>query len=134
MANVYFQNNISDLNSMWYESHRKLIQRITSELGCSEREDELVEKFIGKPIKIKKQRDQAMPKKPKSSFLYFCDEFRNEVKNSNPDFKIGEIMKELGSRWKLCKEKDKYNKLAEDARVEYEDDLEEYKANNYYDD
>ena len=94
----------------------------------------MVEKFIGKPIKIKKQRDQAMPKKPKSSFLYFCDEFRNEVKNSNPDFKIGDIMKELGNRWKACEEKDKYNKLAEDARIEYEDDLEEYKANNYYDD
>ena len=133
MAGVFFQNNTCDINSIWYESHKLLIKRIVAELNVSDREDELIDKFIGKPIKIKKQRDELYPKRPKTSFLFFCDEHRDIVKKNKPNLKLGDTMKELGILWKECCDKSKYSELSDNAKIEYEDNLETYKINNYYD-
>ena len=132
MANTYFHNAVSDLNTLWYDSHCKLVRRITSELGCPDKEDELIEKFLGKQVKIKKQRDKDMPKRPKSSFLFYCDEHRTSVKKDgqNPS----EVMKILGKQWKQLEDKSKYIQLAENAKDEYDNLVEEYKSNNYYED
>ena len=132
MANTYFHNAVSDLNSLWFDSHCKLIRRITSELGCSEKEDLLIEKFLGKLVKIKKQRDKNMPKRPKSSFLYYCDEHRSlvKIKSKAPT----DVMKILGKQWGELEDKSKYIEMAKNAKVEYENSIEEYKSNNYYED
>ena len=37
--------------------------------------------------------------KPKTGFQFFCDEFRPKSKEKPPDFKLGDIMKELGKIW-----------------------------------
>ena len=132
MASNFFQNNVVDLNAMWYNSHKKLIKRVLSELDASDRQEELISKFLADPLKIKKQKDPLMPKRPKSSFLYFCDEFRTEIKKKNPKFKMGDVMKELGQKWAICKDKSKYIKLSTDAKSDYADKLEEYNLNNCY--
>ena len=61
MASNFFLNNVLDLNQMWYSSHKKLIKRIATELNQLDRYEELVEKFLGTQLKIKKQRDPLMP-------------------------------------------------------------------------
>ena len=130
MAQV-FQNNRIDFNELWYNSHKSLIKKIASELGASDKQDELIEKYLGKPLKIKKQKDPLRPTKPKSSFLYFCDKHRSKVRQKNPNMKMGEVMKQLGDMWKNCKKKEPFEKLATKAREEYEEKLEEYNLNNF---
>ena len=132
MASNFFQNNTVDLNKMWYNSHKKLIKRVLTETGELDKFDELVQKFLGEELKIKKQRDPLMPKRPKSSFLYFCDKHKSQVMKKNPKFKMGEVMKELGNMWKNCKDKEPYNKMSSQAKLDYEENMEEYNNNNCY--
>ena len=132
MASNFFQNNVVDLNNMWYNSHKKLIKRVLAEVDASDRQDEIIKKFLAEPLKIKKQKDPLMPKRPKSSFLYFCDAHREDVRKKNSKLSMGEVMKELGKMWKDCKDTSKYIKLATDAKQDYEERLEEYNSNNYY--
>ncbi len=40
----------------------------------------------------KKKKDPNAPKKPKSSFMYFSNAKRAEVKTANPDASFGEIV------------------------------------------
>ena len=132
MASNFFQNNTLDLNQMWFTSHKKLIRRVLTETGQLEKYDELVLKFLGNQLKIKKQRDPLMPKRPKSSFLYFCDTHRNEVRKENPKYKMGDIMKHLGKMWRECTDKEAYSKMSEEAKTNYEENMEEYHNNNCY--
>ena len=133
MASNFFQNNVVDLNTLWWKSHEKLIKRVASELGASDKQDELINKFIGSQLKIKKQKDPLMPKRSKSSFLFFCDEHRSKIRKENPELKMGEVMKQLGKMWSNCNDKDKYKAIANIAKQEYESAIEEYTENNYYD-
>ena len=41
-------------------------------------------------------------------------------------------MQELGKMWKECTEVEKYQKLATDAKKNYEEKIEDYNLNNYY--
>jgi len=132
MASNFFQNNTLDLNQMWFTSHKKLIKRVLTETGQLDKYEELVLKFLGDQLKIKKQRDPLMPKRPKSSFLYFCDTHRNEVRNEHPTYKMGEVMKELGKMWRECKDKEQYNKMSSEAKINYQENMEEYNNNNCY--
>jgi hypothetical protein len=121
-----------DLNQLWYASHVKLLKQITRELNVQDRQDELIDKFIGDRLKIKKRRDPNKPKRPLSSFLYFCNDYRDKVRSENPDLKMGGVMKELGKLWKNLdnENKDKFIKLAENAKSQYEDQLEQYNLVN----
>jgi len=58
-----------------------------------------------KTRKVKKER--TGPKRPKSSYLYFCDKMREVVKQDNPEMGGKEITIELGARWKALTEDDK---------------------------
>ena len=135
MASNFFQNNVVDLNNMWYNSHSKLVKRITQELGCPDRAEELIEKFLAKPLKIKKQKDPNLPKKPNTSFILYCNDHRKKVMNKNPKLKMGGVMKELSAMWKKCSESEvqKYKDLADKAKQEYQEKMEEYEENNCYD-
>jgi hypothetical protein len=132
MSTLFFNNNTMDLNQLWYASHVKLLKQITRELNVQDRQDELIDKFIGDRLKIKKRRDPNKPKRPLSSFLYFCNDYRDKVRSENPDLKMGGVMKELGKLWKNLdnENKDKFIKLAENAKSQYEDQLEQYNLVN----
>jgi hypothetical protein len=133
MASNFFQNNTVDLNDLWYNSHKKLIKRVLAEVDASDRQDEIIAKFISKPLKIKKQRDPLMPKRSKSSFLYFCDEHRTQIRNDDKTLSMGDVMKALGKLWATCENKDKYEKMSKEAKQDYEERMEEYNDNNCYD-
>jgi hypothetical protein len=133
MASNFFQNNTVDLNELWYSSHKKLIKRVLSEVDALDRQDEIIEKFLSKQLKIKKQKDPLMPKRPKSSFLYFCDEHRQQIRNTDNTLSMGGVMKELGKLWATCEDKEKFELLSKEAKQDYQDRMEEYNDNNCYD-
>ncbi len=133
MASNFFQNNTVDLNELWYSSHKKLIKRVLSEVDALDRQDEIIEKYLSKPLKIKKHRDPLMPKRSKSSFLYFCDEHRDKVRSLDKTLSMGGVMKELGKMWRECECKDTYVQMSKDAKQDYQDRMEEYNDNNCYD-
>ena len=67
------------------------------------------------------------PKKPKSSFLFFCADKRAEVVKDNPDMSTADIQKELGRLWKQIRagsdEKRKYERMNSDAYQKYHEAL-----------
>jgi hypothetical protein len=67
------------------------------------------------------------PKRSKSAYLYFCEDFRNQIKDKNPELKSTEITSELGRLWnelKLDKSRvstlAKYEKLASEDKSRYD--------------
>ena len=135
MANVVFHNNTVSINDVWYESHTQLVRMVALELGASpEKIDELLEKFVGNKQKMKAQKNPFQPKKPKSSYFYFCDDFRPKLienfhkKHPNKKVSIADIAKQLGKQWKELKDKNKkkYQAQAEEDKKRYEKDLEEF--------
>jgi hypothetical protein len=68
-------------------------------------------------------------KKPKSAYLFFCVEERENVKNDG--FESGEILVELGKRWTELtnSEKEKYVKMAEEDKQRYTNELNGIKVN-----
>ena len=53
----------------------------------------------GKTKKPKRSKDLNAPKRSMTSYFLFMCEKRGEVKNTNPNFKEGDIAKELGKMW-----------------------------------
>ena len=49
----------------------------------------------GKAKKPKRSKDPNAPKRPMTAYFLFMGKKRAEVKNANPDFKAGDIAKEL---------------------------------------
>jgi hypothetical protein len=132
MSSLSFNNSTIDLNGLWFNSHVKLIKNITRELNVQDRQDELIAKFLGDKMKIKKRKDPNLPKKPLSSFLFFCNEHRNNVRIKNPDMKMGDVMKKLGEMWGKAskKEKEKFTKLGEKAKEAYSEQMEQFNLEN----
>ena len=133
MESLKFHNNTCNINNIWYNSHRTLIELVAAELGCFDKVDHLVETFLGKETKFKKHKDKNQPKKPKTAFLFFCDEYRSIIKSENPDNKMSNIMKLLGNKWKTClsdKEKEKYFKQYNEAKLKYTELLDTYNSNH----
>lgn len=128
MDSLNFYNNTVTINDLWYDSHRSLIERVATELDQTDKINLLVDKFLGKSLKLKKFKDPNKPKRAKTSYLYFCQEMRPTVKSKNPDLKLGGVMKELGKMWgKLSdKEKEKYEELYQEDKIRYEEEIEEY--------
>ena len=74
----------------------------------------------------KKNLDKSGPKRAKSAYLCFCDEYRSIIKDENPEMKATEITSELGSRWNALKsdssrknELTKYENLALSDKERY---------------
>ena len=89
--------------------------------------DEYVQKYLGNKLKIKKIKDPLKPKKPKTAYMYFCDELRPEV-SKDKSLKLGEIMKILGKKWNNLSDekKKKYIELNKNDRIRYEEENDEY--------
>ena len=73
-----------------------------------------------------KLKDPDKPKRAKTSFLYFCDEERPKVMSEYPELKLGQVMKELGKRWKAVTDKSKYELMHKKDKERYIEQMEEY--------
>ena len=54
MSSLEYYNNLVGMNEMFYESHKRVIERICLELGVEDRVDELIEKYLDNKFKIAK--------------------------------------------------------------------------------
>uniref|UniRef100_A0A5K3EGY3 HMG box domain-containing protein n=1 Tax=Mesocestoides corti TaxID=53468 RepID=A0A5K3EGY3_MESCO len=69
-----------------------------------------------------------------SDFSRKCAErwkFRGKIRDEHPDWKVGDIAKELGRRWEECTEKAKYDTLAQQDKQRYEEDMNKYRQGVY---
>jgi hypothetical protein len=92
-------------------------------------EEELSEKLSSQ----KKKKDPNAPKRGKSSYMFFCQEYRAKVKEELDDPKPTDVTAELGRRWnelktdkKKKKEFEKFEKMAADDKERYKAEMEEY--------
>merc|ERR1712030_225574 len=78
--------------------------------------------------KGKKEKDPNKPKRPLSGYFLFMGDERAKVKEEHPDWKTGDIGKELGKRWNNldATRKKKYTDQAAKGKAQYEKDMEEY--------
>lgn len=115
-------NSICDIVKTLQQSYEQLIKDVCHELGEDEKAEVLIEKYTNKAVTkaLKPQKNPNRLKKSKSSFLYFCEEKRQELMEKNPGMKMGEMSKELGTLWKKTKDKGKWEKMAEKAKLEYQ--------------
>jgi hypothetical protein len=83
-----------------------------------------------KEKKEKKEKDPNAPKRPMGAYFLFSGDMRAKVKADNPDMKITEIAKTIGEMWAKAsdKEKEKYNKKADEAKKVYEKEKAAYEA------
>jgi hypothetical protein len=91
----------------------------------------LIDESLSKNNK-KKDKDPLKPKKNLSAFMFFCNNYRNEVKNANKGASLGEVSKMLGSIWQELESDDKlpFEKQANEDKLRYKKEMEEYNSNN----
>ena len=126
-----FHNNTASLNDLWFESHASIIKMVAMELGGAEKIPELLEKYLGPKMKIKAPKDPDRPKRPKTSYFYYCDQFRPaliEAQRKKGKVQIGNIAKSLGKSWaKLTiKQKKPFHTSAEKDKERYINEIGEY--------
>ncbi len=131
-SNMMFHNNTVSLYDNWYESHASLLRSVCLELGKQDEIEAMMERFLGEKLKMKFKKNSNLPKKPKSAYFFFCDDARppllEKAKKKGKKVVIGDIAKELGTKWKALtdKKKEKYVKLNKGDKVRYENEMVEY--------
>ena len=131
MANIVFNNNTCCLNDLFYDSHAQLLRMVALELGAEDKLEYLQEKFLGKKMKIKKQKNPYAPKKAKTSYFFFCDEHRTNLiskykkqnKGKQDKNMMGNVAKQLGELWSKCKDKERYVIMSTKDKERYESEM-----------
>jgi len=80
------------------------------------------------PRKKKQKKDKNAPKRPRSAYILFCSDKRDEVKKKYPDESITDIAKRLGKLWGKTSDSDKkkFEKEAEKDKERYEKEMKKY--------
>lgn len=83
-----------------------------------------------------KKKDPNAPKQPSNAYLFYTQENRKRVKEDNPELTPTEITKLLAKEWNQIKKDDngkfkdkkaeKYYKLAEKAKKQYQSEMDNY--------
>lgn len=132
MSALMFHNDTANLNNLWYDSHATLLKAVCLELGHSDKLDEMMEKFLGKKMKMKTYKNPNKPKRPKSAYFFFCDDKRpallEKAKKKHAKVNIAEVSQELSKLWKACSEsrRQKYVKLNEADKKRYESEMQKF--------
>ncbi|KAE9258329.1 hypothetical protein PF002_g233 [Phytophthora fragariae] len=76
----------------------------------------------------RKKKDPNAPKRALSAYFFFCNEIRQEVRDENK--RITEIATLLAERWRALPDKKrvKYQKMNEEAKVKYAQQMDVYNA------
>lgn len=93
-----------------------------------EKEDYVPDVSFENSKPARKKKDPNAPKRALSAYFFFCNEIRDAVRAENPNKKITEIATLLAERWRALPDKKrvKYQKMHEEAKVKYQDAMEEY--------
>ena len=129
-----FYNNTVEYNNLRYESHKRIIELIAIDLGHGDKVDELVDKFLGQPLKFKKRKDPNLTKKQLSAYIYYCASEREKIKKKFPDMKMTQISKELGKSWFKLPESKKVPFMAmhDKDRERYSEEMELYEQESIF--
>lgn len=86
-----------------------------------------VESLLG-TVKVKRKKDPSAPKRPTSSYLFFCADARPVVKSKHPDMENVEVTKKLGELWRALsdKKKEPYVKKAQKDKERYTREMASY--------
>tara|TARA_B110000483_G_C17665026_1_gene339553 strand:- start:58 stop:465 length:408 start_codon:yes stop_codon:yes gene_type:complete len=131
MTSLTFHNDTASINHLWYESHKNILANVCIQLGQSDKIEEMTNKLLGEKMKMKILKDPNKPKRPKSSYLFFCDKHRPALMKKmrkKGEVKLGDIAKKLGAAWKNISEKEKAVFIGQSvkAKTEYEEAMEKY--------
>ena len=101
---------------------------LTSIMDSWANEKSTVLKMISNGAVTHKRKDPNAPKKWCSSYIWFCRDVRNTVKEDNPDMKATEVLKEMGNMWRNLsdKKKAKYQKEADKDKARYLEEMKGY--------
>jgi high mobility group protein B2 len=146
MATKSVPKNIQPILSAITDYIVKIVVDVTNEDDIEENLRQVMEDNKDDLIKIiknnmptqkdssaKKVKDSDAPKRCKSSYIYFCVEKRDKIKNDNPDMSAKEIIKELGRVWRedvSDKDKERYTKMSVDDKSRYENEMKDYTPSN----
>jgi tRNA U34 5-carboxymethylaminomethyl modifying enzyme MnmG/GidA len=80
--------------------------------------------------KKKAKKDPNAPKGAKGAYMYFSQEYREQLKQDNPDMTFGEIGKALGEKWKVISadEKAKFEEMAKKDKERFKREMTDFKA------
>ena len=93
-----YHNNLKDIFDTLNKSHEDLIRIVCTELGKDDKADEIVKKLMSTNYsKVKSIKDPNRIKRPKTSYMFFCEEKRKSVHENNPGKQLGDISKILGT-------------------------------------
>ena len=69
----------------------------------------------------RKHKRPSSVKRPSSAYMHFCKAERSSIAKAHPDWKVTDIGRELGKRWRSMSEADKkqYEAAAERDRSRY---------------
>jgi hypothetical protein len=78
----------------------------------------------------RKKKDPNAPKRALSAYFFFCNEVRDQIRAENPEKKITEIAPLLAEKWRDLPEKKraKYQKMHEEAKVKYQEEMDAYNS------
>ena len=107
---------IEGLKKLWTEKKEKFEEKMKKE----------VDEALPKSKKSKKPKNA--PKNPKSAYIFYCQDERENVKTEMPDLSAKEILKELGGRWQGTSEETraKYQEMAKDDKERYNEEMKNY--------
>ena len=119
-----YHNNLTSVLKTLQKSHEAVIRSVCDELNVDDtKADELVAKLLDTSFSsVKPKKDPNRVKKPKSAYLFFCDDKRAGVQAKNPGKKMGDISKVLGELWGNISDKDraKFQAMHEKDKDRYE--------------
>jgi len=77
----------------------------------------------------KRTKDPNAPKRSLSAFFWFSNDERARIKSLNPEYRIGDVAKELGRLWAQIDPsvKQKYEAMSERDKARYEREMSAYK-------
>jgi hypothetical protein len=132
MSNIEYHNYFVGITGLINESHEILIENICKELSCPDKVDHLKQKFIGEAIKLKKKKNEDFPKRPRSAYLFFCQDHRDKIKSDDPKLSMTDMSKKLGGMWGEVNDKgrEKYIEQNQEDQYRYKKELEEYYNKN----
>jgi hypothetical protein len=110
-----------DIEKFSTNTAKKIIESMTEKM-----EEEIAK--ITKTKEKKEKKDPDAPKAAVNSFILFCRDNRQDIKNENPEMKATEITKKLGEMWKALDDEDKkeYQEKANEDKKRYAKEIEDY--------
>ena len=132
MSTTDCYNHIRTVDEILISRELELVRSVCHFLDCADRVDDVQNHFVYKDLVkkcLKAKKDDNAPKKPRSSYILFCNSIRKELTEQNPKLKMNEMSKKLGEKWSSVTDevKKEFQELAEKDKERYEKELEQYK-------